>query len=346
MEVDFSVKDRRGTDARRARRAEPAAAGAGALTAAEKRLLKREYKKAHALLGGVGPAWRKRAIRALRHQPAELPLSKRLDGASSARARTLMGRAGLALAGRRALRIGGSQPRAIAAAGAFVACFAIVLGAGPRDHSSVGSAPEQVLTQASLGRPAEPDRTRPLLKSALLSSETAKMLQDSPSVRPHSDPAPEAAPSVTPPLAPAPEPMAPAAAIAKPLDIRPTVQLAAMGSSAGPLVAVAPPPAIQATYVGVWGADQSACSARNKKGLLPTVIDTEGARAGDTFCRFTKKKHGSSEWTIAAACLNGRERWTSKVRLKVQGTKLTWSSERGTQTYVRCEPGVMMAQVD
>ena len=100
------------------------------------------------------------------------------------------------------------------------------------------------------------------------------------------------------------------------------------------------------TYAGMWGADQSACSTRNTKRLLPTIIDADGARAGETFCRFKKKQETQSGWNVVANCSNGRERWVANVRLKVQGERLTWSSERGSQAYVRCEPGMTMAQAN
>jgi hypothetical protein len=100
---------------------------------------------------------------------------------------------------------------------------------------------------------------------------------------------------------------------------------------------------IKPTYTGMWGADQSACSTTNRKRLLPTIIDADGARAGETFCRFKKKQETQSGWNVVANCSNGRERWVANVRLKVQGERLTWSSERGSQAYVRCEPGMTVA---
>jgi len=53
-----------------------------------------------------------------------------------------------------------------------------------------------------------------------------------------------------------------------------------------------------------------------------------------------------SGWNVVANCSNGRERWVANVRLKVQGERLTWSSERGSQAYVRCEPGMTVAQAN
>jgi hypothetical protein len=100
------------------------------------------------------------------------------------------------------------------------------------------------------------------------------------------------------------------------------------------------------TFVGIWGADKSACSARNKKGFLPTVIDTEGARASDTFCRFKKTRETANGWNFVASCSNARERWTANVRVTVQADRLTWASERGSQSYVRCDQGVVVARAN
>ena len=99
------------------------------------------------------------------------------------------------------------------------------------------------------------------------------------------------------------------------------------------------------SFVGIWGADASACSARlNRKGLLPAVIDDEGAFAGETSCAFKSRKQVAGAWQVVAACANARNRWTAHIRLAVAGNRLTWSSQRGSQTYVRCERGLMMAE--
>ncbi len=98
-------------------------------------------------------------------------------------------------------------------------------------------------------------------------------------------------------------------------------------------------------FVGVWAPDAGTCSARNfRDGNLPTVIATDGAWAGETFCMFTKKKQTDSGWRLVAKCSSPRERWTANVRLTVGDNRLTWTSERGTQVYTRCRPDVLTAQ--
>jgi hypothetical protein len=107
----------------------------------------------------------------------------------------------------------------------------------------------------------------------------------------------------------------------------------------------AAPSVAAASFVGIWGADASACSVRlNRKGFLPAVINDEGAFAGDTSCAFKSRKQVAGAWQLVAACANARRRWTSHIRLAVTGNRLIWSSQRGLQTYVRCEGGPMMAQ--
>jgi hypothetical protein len=99
------------------------------------------------------------------------------------------------------------------------------------------------------------------------------------------------------------------------------------------------------TIVGVWAPDAGTCSARSfRDGVLPTVINTDGAWAGDTFCMFTKQKRTETGWMVVAKCSKPGERWTSNVRLTVNENRLTWTSKRGTQAYTRCAPDVLMAQ--
>lgn len=101
----------------------------------------------------------------------------------------------------------------------------------------------------------------------------------------------------------------------------------------------------KAAMVGVWAPDAGTCSARNfRQGVLPAVINSDGAWAGETFCIFKNKKQTEAGWKVVAECSNSRERWTANVRLIVDGNRLTWTSKRGTQTYTRCASDVLMAQ--
>ncbi len=98
-------------------------------------------------------------------------------------------------------------------------------------------------------------------------------------------------------------------------------------------------------FVGIWGVDATACSPRrNRKGFLPAVIDGDGAWAGETSCTFESKQYTAAGWSVVARCSNGHDRWTANVRLIINGDQLTWTSERGSQSYLRCQRGLGVAR--
>jgi hypothetical protein len=102
--------------------------------------------------------------------------------------------------------------------------------------------------------------------------------------------------------------------------------------------------AVNMSFVGIWAADARACSALDRSGFLLTVIDTDGARAGETLCAFESKRQTKLGWDVVARCSNSHERWTANVSLSVKDNRLSWKSQRGTQTYLRCQREEMMAQ--
>ena len=102
--------------------------------------------------------------------------------------------------------------------------------------------------------------------------------------------------------------------------------------------------AVNMSFVGIWTADARACSALDRSGFLLTVIDTDGARAGETLCAFESKRQTKLGWDVVARCSNSHERWTANVSLSVKDNRLSWKSQRGTQTYLRCQREEMMAQ--
>lgn len=94
----------------------------------------------------------------------------------------------------------------------------------------------------------------------------------------------------------------------------------------------------KAAFVGLWGADADACSAKPQSLSNPrATISETGATAGEIVCSFERMRFDGSGWQAMARCFNGRERWTSTVRLTVNGDRLTWTSQRGSATYQRCE---------
>ncbi len=95
--------------------------------------------------------------------------------------------------------------------------------------------------------------------------------------------------------------------------------------------------ATPAAYAGVWAPDAASCSPRqNRKGLLPAVINTDGAWAGETTCVFESGQQTGSTWRFSAMCSNARRKWKADVKLTVTGDRLVWASQRGSQAYVRC----------
>jgi hypothetical protein len=133
-----------------------------------------------------------------------------------------------------------------------------------------------------------------------------------------------------------------AARISEVFETRPSFEPSPAPDPAATPEPAAPP---EAAVVGVWVPDASACSIRAfREGLLPTIINTEGAWAGETFCVFKKRNHTDAGWALVADCSNSRERWTAHVRLTIKGDRLLWSSKRGTQAYTRCAPDFLLAE--
>jgi hypothetical protein len=90
-------------------------------------------------------------------------------------------------------------------------------------------------------------------------------------------------------------------------------------------------------YVGTWGPTAEACAAPSRRhGFLPAMITPERARAGDTTCSFRDPHRAGNVWSMAADCADRDRRWSSHVRLVVEGDRLTWTSAWGTSAYIRC----------
>ncbi|NNM70861.1 hypothetical protein [Enterovirga aerilata] len=103
------------------------------------------------------------------------------------------------------------------------------------------------------------------------------------------------------------------------------------------VAASAPAPLTFASVAGRWASHPSACSDRKgRSAYLPLLIDERGAKAGGASCSFRRTAQDGNRWSVTAACADATERWDAHVRLVLAGNRLTWSSERGTQTYTRC----------
>jgi hypothetical protein len=237
----------------------------------------------------------------------------------------------------------------LAATAAMLTCVAVVLNVGPFSstpridglHSTVlGPAPsiaQQPDGSSSMARGEIDTRTRPLYSQSAVEPENVSEPIET-LIRKSSLSVVEVAPSDSQP--------APQKAEAGETDVK----LQRQDSDSNPAPQLQPNRASpdlmkRDVIVGVWAPDAGTCSARNfRDGVLPTVINTEGAWAGDTFCIFTKKEKTETGWMVVAKCSSPREHWTSSVRLTVSENRLTWASKRGTQAYTRCEPDVLMAE--
>lgn len=117
-----------------------------------------------------------------------------------------------------------------------------------------------------------------------------------------------------------------------------TVALTGADPTASPLESQRPGATQRAEFVGTWGPKASACGAKSRRrGYLPATITEDSAKAGKTLCRFRDGKRVGAAWTMAADCSERGRRWTSQVRLLVDGDRLTWASAKGKASYVRCD---------
>jgi peptidoglycan hydrolase-like protein with peptidoglycan-binding domain len=90
------------------------------------------------------------------------------------------------------------------------------------------------------------------------------------------------------------------------------------------------------TFVGGWGINVDQCrqAPDNRSSLR---INTRRAEAFSTTCQFiSTQRESANEWRIRASCADEHDRWNANIRLTLAGSRLTWTSERGTTTYLRC----------
>jgi peptidoglycan hydrolase-like protein with peptidoglycan-binding domain len=85
------------------------------------------------------------------------------------------------------------------------------------------------------------------------------------------------------------------------------------------------------SFTGGWGIDVAQCRES------PLTITARRAEAFGAACEFhSTQRESSNVWRLRALCANNSERWNANIRFAISGSQLTWSSERGTTTYVRC----------
>jgi hypothetical protein len=222
------------------------------------------------------------------------------------------------------------------AIGAMVICFAVVLGVGRmsrEETAAAHTAAHPAFTSAeTASAPADEhqDAEQPLLLPVAhvaelnvvepIALQAHALRADAPEPRAETATMPLSLSPSAPAPAPAPPPPAPPSSLSS--------------SLASPF---------DDTFLGVWAPDASSCTLRDfRQDLLPTIINDNGAWAGETFCAFRNPRRTAAGWQVVATCSNADERWTTPVNLKVKGDRLTWVSKRGTQVYTRCAPGLRM----
>jgi hypothetical protein len=90
------------------------------------------------------------------------------------------------------------------------------------------------------------------------------------------------------------------------------------------------------TFVGGWGINVDQCR-QAPDNRSPLRIDTSRAEAFSTTCQFNStQRECAKEWRIRASCADEHGQWSANIRLTLAGSRLTWTSERGTATYLRC----------
>src|SRR5262245_36655900 len=90
------------------------------------------------------------------------------------------------------------------------------------------------------------------------------------------------------------------------------------------------------TFIGIWAREAAEC--KNRAGDDQRIrIDSRGAESAGTRCDFRSvNQEAAGRWQVRALCSAARNVWACKFTVRLTGPNLRWSSERGTETYLRC----------
>lgn len=119
-------------------------------------------------------------------------------------------------------------------------------------------------------------------------------------------------------------------------DLRSRDSRASTGLAGGQQRNMPNPPSVRAaaSFVGGWATDIGRCRADKK---APLVISSRAAKTASGECDFgSVAREAANRWRVAAICTADGRFWRANIALKLDEPHLTWSSERGTETYVRC----------
>ena len=89
------------------------------------------------------------------------------------------------------------------------------------------------------------------------------------------------------------------------------------------------------SFIGGWADDVGGCRTRRK---APLVISSHAAKTANGECDFgVVARQTANRWRVTAICAAYGNFWRANIALKLMEPNLTWSSERGIETYVRCK---------
>jgi hypothetical protein len=97
------------------------------------------------------------------------------------------------------------------------------------------------------------------------------------------------------------------------------------------------PPGARAdsSFIGGWTDNIGRCRTGRK---APLVISSRAAKTASGECAFGfVAREAANRWRVTAICAAEGNFWRANIALKLTEPNLTWSSERGTETYVRCK---------
>ncbi len=95
--------------------------------------------------------------------------------------------------------------------------------------------------------------------------------------------------------------------------------------------------AFEAVTGGVWSSDLRACPGGvGNTDALPLTITSKRAETESARCEFGEVSGQGQNWKTTGTCTANGQTWVANISLMRLGDTLTWTSERGTAKYLRC----------
>jgi hypothetical protein len=133
-------------------------------------------------------------------------------------------------------------------------------------------------------------------------------------------------------IGPAPVPAPP---LPPPIEVRGGSVRAANGVVNADQVASQTNTPQERSFVGGWALSLGDCN-KGSGGTAPTIITEEKAEAFGGSCIFHSMQWESDAWKTRATCSVNDKTWIANITLKISGNRLSWSSEKGKISYIRC----------